>query len=95
MANAIIQAGRPGTVEVVAYTGTHGVMATAIEAQTYAVRVVCTTASHIKFGAAPTATTSDIYMPAGVPEYFVVTPGQKISAVQVSAGGNMHVLQYA
>lgn len=84
---------RPVTTQVVAYTGTAGVITNPVGAGIQVVRVVLTSAGHIKIGAAPTATTSDIYMPAGIPEYFSVREGEKISAIQVSAGGNLHVTE--
>jgi hypothetical protein len=64
-----------------------------VGSQTRQVRVVVTTAAYIKIGNSPTATTSDVYMPADSPEYFTCTPGQKVSAVQVSSGGTLHVTE--
>lgn len=84
---------RPGTHQSVAYTGTAGTIANPVGSQTYAVRIIVTTASYIAFGGGPTATTSDIYMPAGLPEVFIINPGEKVSAVQVSAGGTLHVTE--
>jgi hypothetical protein len=82
---------RPGTHQKVAYTGTAGTVTNGVSAGVNVVRVVLTTAGYIAIGA--TATTSDIYMPADKPEYFVVTPGQKVSAIQASAGGDLHVTE--
>ena len=79
----------PGTTQKVAYTGTAG-NSTAITGASI-VRVVLTTAGCIKIGNAVTATTSDIYMSAGVPEYFGISEGDRVSAVQSSAGGDMYV----
>jgi hypothetical protein len=87
--------GRLGTTQVAAYTGTAGVISNAVGAQTRFIRVVVTSAAHIAIGASPTATTSDPYMAANVPEVFVINPGEKVSAVQVSAGGNLHVTELA
>lgn len=84
---------RPGTHQKVAYTGTAGVTTNGVSAQIKTIRVVLTTAGYIKIGAAPTATTSDVYMPANWPEYFTVSPGQKVSAIQDAAGGNLHVTE--
>lgn len=83
---------KAGTTQVKAYT-TSAAIDNAVGSQTRVVRVVTTTAAHIAFGAAPTATTSDVYMPAGVAEYFAITPGEKIAAVQVASGGNLHVTE--
>ncbi len=84
---------KPGTSQVVAYTGTAGTIANAIGSGVNVVRVMLTTAGHIAFGPAPTATTSDMYLAANVPEYFMVTPGAKISAIQSASGGNLHVTE--
>ena len=86
--------GRPGTSQNVAYTGTAGRIANAISNDVFLVRVVLTTAGHIAIGLpSVVATTSDMYMPAGVPEYFAVRPGEKISAVRETSSGTMHVTE--
>lgn len=90
-----IGTGRLDTHQSVAYTGTAGTIATAVGTQTYKVRVVVTTAAYVKVGNSPTATTSDVYMPADTPEYFTITPGMKVSAIQVSAAGTLHVTELA
>lgn len=48
------------------------------------VRIASSVACHVKFGADPTATTSDHYMPAGV-EYFRIVPTQKVSMIKAAA----------
>ena len=85
--------GQPGTHQSVAYTGTAGTIASAVGPQTTKVRLVVTSAAFIAFGASPTATAADIYMPADTPECFTVRPGQKVSAVQVAAAGTLHVTE--
>ena len=87
------QSSRPGTTQNVAYTGTHGVVTNGVSVGVNQVRVNCSTAAFIAFGASPAATTSDIFMAAGVPEYFTVSPGQKVSAVQASSGGTLSVTE--
>ncbi len=84
---------RLGTVQSASYTGTAGVITNAIGAQTYKIRVVLTSPGFIAIGAAPTATTGDHYMPADKPEYFTVTPGQKVSALQASIAGTLYVTE--
>ena len=84
---------RPGTTQVASYTSTAGVITNPVGAGITCVRVVLTTAGHIAIGAAPTATTSNVYMPAGIPEYFQVREGEKVSAIQVASGGNLHVTE--
>jgi hypothetical protein len=86
------QAILPGTTTKTAYTGTAAASA-AVGAGVSIVRVVCTTNACIAFGTAPTATTSDIYMAAGVPEYFAIPEGSsyKVSAVRIADSGDMYV----
>lgn len=85
--------GRQDTVQHVTYTATAGTITNAVGAQTYKVRVLVTTDAYIKIGNSPTATTNDTYMTAGLPEYFTITPGQKVSAVQVASGGTLNVTE--
>lgn len=85
--------GRLSTTQNVAYTASAGTISNAVGAQTYKVRVVATTAAFITIGNSPTATTSDTYMPAGIPEYFTITPGQKVSAIRASADGTLYVTE--
>lgn len=82
---------RIGTHQKVSYTGTAGTSAE-VGDYTNVVRVICTTAAYIAIDATATAA-AGIYMPANKPEYFVVTPGQTISAIQVASGGNLHVTE--
>lgn len=85
--------GRLSTAQNVAYTGTAGTVTNVFGTQTYRVRVVCTTDAFVlntDGGAAVTASTG-AYLPALQAEYFTVTPGQKMSAIQVAAGGTMYV----
>ena len=83
------------THQSVAYTGTAGTIAAAITTGITKIRVVVTSAAYIKIDSSPTATTSDVYMPADSPEYFTVRAGMKVSAVQVSSGGTLHVTEIA
>jgi hypothetical protein len=55
--------------------------------------VIVTAAAYIKIGSSPTATTSDVYLPADAAEYFTIASGEKVSAVQVSSGGTLHVTE--
>jgi hypothetical protein len=89
--------GRLGTKQTVSYTGTAGTIASPIGTETYKVRVLCTTDAYVLNvdGPAFAAVTSSTgaYLPALMPEYFTVSPGQKISAIQVSAGGTLEVVE--
>lgn len=84
---------RFGTVHTVAYTGTHGVISGVISNGVYQARIYCTTDAHVLVGTAPTATTSSTPVTGGVPEYINVNPGEKVSAVQQSAGGTLFVTE--
>ena len=83
----MLDAARLGTTQTVAYTGTAAACSTAFASGTRQVRVVANSACHIAFAAAPTATTSDAYLPAHVVEYLTVNPGEKISAVRAGSDG--------
>lgn len=84
---------KPGTTQTKAYTGTAGVIDNAVSVGTNVVRVWVTTAAFIKIGASPSATTSDIPMPANTPELFIVPPGSKVSAIQSASGGTLYVTE--
>jgi hypothetical protein len=91
-AQQYIGTGRIGTTQNVAYTGTSGAITNPVSSQTYKVRVLTTTDAFVRISdGTPTATTADAYLPAFTPEYFTCTPGQKVAAMQVSAGGTLYV----
>lgn len=80
------------TSQTVAYTGTAGKISNAV-GNVHVVRVVCTSDAFVNISKAGTATTSDVFMPANAIEYFDITPGEKVSAIQSSSGGNLHVTE--
>jgi len=84
---------RPGTHQKVAYTGTAGTITNAVDAQTRYARIVATSACHYSIGGSPTATTNDPYLPADTIEIIQISPGEKVSFIQVSAGGTGHVTE--
>lgn len=94
MSQQYIGVGRLGTVQSVAYTGTAGTITNPIGTQTYKVRVLVTTDAFITTDGT-VATTAGTYLPALSAEYFAVTPGQKVSAIQVSAAGTLYVTELA
>ena len=87
--------GRLGSHQSVAYTGSAGTITNAFGTGTQKVRVVVTSAAFILIAKDPTATSAGVYMPADSPEYFTVNPGEKVSAIQVSSGGTLHVTEIA
>jgi hypothetical protein len=51
------------------------------------VRIAATQAVYIAFAANPTATSSDLVLPANGVETFTITPGHKVAVLQVTSGG--------
>ena len=82
---------RWGTHQSVSYTGTAGTISNAVSSPV--VRILCTSNAYVAIGTSPTATTSDVYVAAGVAEVIAVEPGHKVSAVQVSGSGSLHVTE--
>jgi FtsP/CotA-like multicopper oxidase with cupredoxin domain len=85
------------TKQTVAYTGTAGTATNAVSPGVYKVRLISTTDAYVLAvdGPAFTAVTSATggYLPALTVEYVTVTPGQKLSAVMVSSGGNLEIME--
>lgn len=78
---------RLGTTQTISYDSSVSA-SNAFGSQTYQIRVVSNSACHIKIGdGSQTATTSDPFLPAEFPEYFTVTPGQKIAAIKAATAG--------
>lgn len=78
---------RNSTTQVVAYTGTAAACTNAFGGQTRQIRVVSNSACHILVSGAPTAATTDPFLPANWVEYLTVNPGEKISAVRAATDG--------
>ena len=86
-----------GKGSVTAYTGTAGTTGFLPEGAK-AVWVLTTTAAYVTVGTSPTAASTDLPLPANIP--FIIRLEQpseslKVSAVQVSSGGNLHVMPLA
>ena len=78
-----------GDTVVMAFSGTH--LTTAFAAETM-YRLVATENCHVCFSTGTTATTSDMYMPAGVVEYFTTTDlDTYISVIRNTTNGNLYV----
>lgn len=90
----IVQAGRIGNNQTVAYTSS-AATSTAIKSSSEVtiVRLVSTTDCHIAVGSSPTATTSDTLLPANTVEYFGVREDDKVSAIRSTADGTLHVTE--
>ncbi|TGN75962.1 hypothetical protein EOW77_0032360 [Bradyrhizobium yuanmingense] len=85
--------GRWGTSQDATYTTTAASPAAVVGPGVTRVRVLVTTDARIRVGKSPTATTTDTYLPANSPEYVIVSPGENVSAVQVSSGGILNVTE--
>lgn len=85
---------RYNNTQVVAYTGTAGT-SSAVGSQTYAVKLVATTNCHVKISnAGIAALATDTYIAGNAPaEYVCVSPSDKISVIQDSAGGNLYITE--
>lgn len=83
---------RLGVHRVVAFTAT-AANSTDFTSKGGTIRVVATQPCHIAIGVGAVATTSSPYLPANEVEYFIMSEGERISAIQVSAAGNLHVTE--
>ncbi len=83
------QSTRPGITQTIAYSTT--VPATnAFGTETWQVRLVANSACHFHIyenGGTATATTADPFLPANWETYVMVSPGQRISAIQAATAG--------
>ena len=89
-------------IPVLRPVGNLNVSYTAVAAQSGAisenirvVRLVCTTDCYVLFGTNPTATAADMILLAGVPEYFEVENGIKISAIRYNTDGTLNITEMA
>ena len=57
------------------------------------VRILSTTNCHILMGTNPTATTSEIFISAFVPEYFEITVNDKIAAIRNTDDGIIYITE--
>ena len=92
---AIDYVGPQGPGQIVAYTGTHGVITNPIPANATFIWVWVSSIAYVKVGkGSPVATAVDFPLPASYPVKIPLPDNDgtyKVSAVQVAAGGNLHV----
>ncbi len=82
---------RIGTTQTLAATATSAIVTNPFGVQSYLIRVVGNTPLHIKVqdsAVATVATTSDPYLPANWPDFFTITPGQKIATIRATTNGS-------
>lgn len=90
MGQQYIGTGRIGPSGNAAYTGTAGTYGP-VSAETYKVRVLVSTDAYVTTDGSTPSSSSGAYVVASNAEYFTVTPGQSVKAVQVSSGGTLYV----
>lgn len=83
----------PKTTQTVTVGAASAATTNAVGSNIHAVRLISTTACHIKIEQAPTATTSDFLMAANREEYFTIHPGEKVAVIQNAAGGTLYVTE--
>jgi len=86
----------PGVEQHVAYAGT-SVQSSLFQDQTSIVRLYATSDCYVAFGENPTASTSSMFLPAGVIEYFGVPPDSEwqLAVIQSSSAGTIYVTEGA
>jgi hypothetical protein len=82
--------GEPGTAVAISMTGTSAATAAALAAgQVY--MLTSPSPLHLVLGATPTATTSDTYIPANVPFYFVPRTAVKAAVIKFAGADDATV----
>lgn len=80
-------ASRVGTTQTIAFDASAAIT-NPFGPETFQLRLVADSACCFRVGDGPqTATTADAFLPAGVTEYVIVNPGQRISAVKAATNG--------
>lgn len=85
----------PGASQKAAFTGASTPVTNPFAANVSVVRLYSTQDCYVKFGAAPVATSADMFLPGGVTEYIGVNPGDKVAAIQDTAAGTLYVTEGA
>lgn len=94
--NNPIQAMRIGVTQAIGLTGSSAATANAFSKNTIIVRLVASEPCFVRIGTGtPTATSADMYLPAGIPEYVGVNGYEtlKAAAIAVSASGTLYVTE--
>ena len=81
--------GRPGTTQTLAVGSASVATASAVGASL--VRLVSTVNCYLAVGSAPVATSAGMYLPANVPEYFVLNLADLVAVLQVSSAGTLFI----
>ena len=92
--SAGFQAIIPGTCQKISFDSSTA-CTNPLKDTTKIVRLISDQNCYVAFGSSPTATSSSMYLAAGIPEYFGVTPGDKIAALKVSTAGILYITEGA
>ncbi len=84
---------RPKTVQTAAFTASSAAVSNGFGTGVSVIRIIATQDCHFVLGAAPTATTSDSFLPSGAIEYFTVAQGEKIAFIRNTADGTAYVTE--
>jgi hypothetical protein len=71
---------RPDASQNVTFTGSSA-QSSAFGSQIFAIRLCATAPCRVALGSNPSATNTDIYLPANQPEYFACRPGEKVAVM--------------
>ena len=86
-----VQVAELGTTQSVAYTAAS---ASSTIIAKGVVRLVASTACHVKFGVgSATATTNDPLMSAGIPEYFEININDTIAVIRLTDDGTLFITE--
>lgn len=91
-----VGASRPGVSQDITTGAASATLTNAFGPQTYQVRLAATAAARFRVvdgTAGGNAVATDPLLPAGVVDYIVVSPGQKIAAIQDAAAGKLNVVE--
>lgn len=90
-----ISALRQSTSQDITTGASSATVANAFGSQTYCIRLCATAAVRYRVveAAGGSAVATDTLLPAGVVDFIVVTPGQKIAAIQDTAAGKLNVTE--
>ena len=80
-----------GGTQTITFSGTSAAMTNAVSDQIRRVSLYADADCYIHFAQTPTATTADFFLPGSIQIMLAIHPGQKIAAIQSTAGGTLYV----
>ena len=85
----------PGSGQTLVFSGTSAQATNAVGDQTKWIKIASAQDCYIELGANPTAVAGTSMFMAGdkADRYFLISPGHKIAAIQVSTGGTLYITE--